>query len=128
MARSQKRDKAKLLKALAEMPIIVVACKMVDVPRPTFYRWMKEDDEFREQVSEAIRQGDDVMIGLAESKLVNRVKDEDMSAIKFVLNNRSDRYGFPKRTLDKKPGLIERAVQIFDMRSGKKKKLIDDDD
>lgn len=128
MARAQKRDKKKLLEAFAEMPIVVVACKMVGVPRPTFYRWMQEDDEFAKQVSEAIRQGDDVMIGLAESKLVNRLKAEDMTAIKFVLNNRSDRYGFPKRTLNKTTTLRERIVQVFDMRTGKKKKLVDDDD
>lgn len=101
---------------------------MANIPRSTFYRWMKEDAEFKEQVSEAIRQGDDVVIGLAESKLMNRVKAEDMVAIKFVLNNRSDRYGFPKRSLDtRKVGVIERAIHMFDMRPGKKK-IIDDND
>jgi hypothetical protein len=129
MARAQKRKKAKVLEALAEMPIVEAACKKAGVSRASYYRWLKEDDNFQKEVGDAMQKGDDRVNGLAESKIVTKIQDGDMRAITYWLNNRSHRYGFPKRSLDsKKPGLIERAVTIFDMRLGKKKKLVDDDD
>lgn len=128
MARTQKRKKAKVLEALSEMPIVEAACKKAGVSRASYYRWLKEDDDFRRDVERAIHEGDDRINGLAESKVVSKIQDGDMRAIVFWLNNRSPRYGFPKRSLsDKKPGIIARAVSIFDMRTGKKKKLVDDD-
>jgi hypothetical protein len=128
MARTQKRNKARVIAALSEMPIIEAACKKAEVSRATYYRWFKEDESFQKDVERAMQEGDDRVNGLAESKVVSKIQDGDMRAITFWLNNRSHRYGFPKRSLSKEPGLFARVVSIFDMRSGKKKKLVDDDD
>ncbi len=128
MARSKKANKARVINALSEMPIVEAACKKAGVSRATYYRWLKEDKEFEQEVEKAVQQGDDRISGLAESKLVNLIQESHLPAIRFWLNNRSNRFGFPKRQLTKKPGLITRAIQIYDMRNKKKMKLVEDTD
>jgi hypothetical protein len=127
MARTQKRNKAKVIAALSEMPIIEAACKKADVSRATFYRWRKDDPEFEQNVDKAIQEGDDHVNGLAESMLINRIKEGHMPALRYWLNNRSDRFNYPKIQYKEQP-MRTRPVSIFNMRTGKKLKMVEDTD
>ena len=53
MDESRHIKKESILKALEQsLGVVTVACKKADVPRSTFYKWLKEDEEFAEQFKE----------------------------------------------------------------------------
>lgn len=93
MSRNKKADKKLLLAKLAETPITEAACKKVGLPRSTYYRWRKEDPDFAEQCDEVIELSVGLINDLAESQLINAIKNQNMSAITFWLkhNHRSYR-------------------------------------
>ena len=92
MSRNQQADKDLLLAHLAKTPIVEAACKHVGLPRSTYYRWRKDDEDFADACDETI----DVSVGrindLAESQLINAIKDQNMTAITFWLKHHHQRY------------------------------------
>ena len=53
MNKSRHIKKETLLKALEKsLGVVTIACKKADIPRSTYYKWLKDDEEFRQQVQE----------------------------------------------------------------------------
>lgn len=92
MSRNQSTDKGKLLKQLEKAPIIEAACKQIGLPRSTYYRWRKEDGSFAEACDETIELSVGRINDLAESQLINAIKDRNMSAITFWLKHHHSSY------------------------------------
>ena len=92
MSRNQSTDKNKLLKQLGKTPIIEAACKQIGLPRSTYYRWRKEDESFAEACDETIELSVGRINDLAESQLINAIKDRNMSAITFWLKHHHSSY------------------------------------
>ncbi len=92
MSRNQIADKKLLLAKLAESPITEAACKKVGLPRSTYYRWRKEDLDFAEQCDEVIELSVGRINDLAESQLINAIKNQNMSAITFWLRHHHRSY------------------------------------
>lgn len=92
MSRNQDKDKQLLLAQLAKNPIVEAACKHVGLPRSTYYRWRKEDEAFAESCDETIEVSIGRINDLAESQLINAIKDQNMSAITFWLKHHHHRY------------------------------------
>ena len=92
MSRNQKADKKLLLAKLAETPITEAACKKVGLPRSTYYRWRKDDPDFAEQCDEVIELSIGRINDLAESQLINAIKNQNMSAITFWLKHHHRNY------------------------------------
>jgi len=92
MSRNQEADKQRLIAQLAKTPIVEAACKHAGLPRSTYYRWRKDDEAFADACDETI----DLSIGrindLAESQLINAIKDQNMSAITFWLKHHHRSY------------------------------------
>lgn len=84
--------RAKTLEMIAEMPFVNQACKKAGISRATFYRWKKDNPEFREGVKKALSEGRENIAEIAEVMLMKRVRDGDMNAIKFALTHNSERY------------------------------------
>lgn len=85
---SQKRiekQKELFLEQLQKTPIVQVVCERLAIPRTTLYRWRREDPAFEGQVQSALEEGTGLINDLAESKLIKRVSEEDMGAIRFWL-------------------------------------------
>jgi hypothetical protein len=94
---SKKRLKKELLILLEKTPIIQFACMKLGVARSTIYRWINEDYEFNKEMEEAMSMGRSTVNDLAESKLINKINNEDFKAIKFWLTaNKKEVYGPPK--------------------------------
>ncbi len=87
MSRNQQQDKKQLLAQLAKTPIVEAACKQIGLPRSTYYRWRKEDEVFAEACDETIELSIGRINDLAESQLINAIKDRNMSAITFWLKH-----------------------------------------
>lgn len=92
MSRNQPADKKLLLKQLEKTPIVEAACKAIGLPRSTLYRWLKSDPEFAEKCDEVIEISVGRINDLAESQLINAIKDQNMTAITFWLKHHHHSY------------------------------------
>lgn len=92
MSRNQDKDKAKVLAKLKRTPIVEAACKQAGIPRSTFYRWRKDDEAFADAVDEALDQSAALISDMAESQLINAIKEQNMTAIMFWLKHHRRAY------------------------------------
>ena len=84
----KEENKGLLLEQLRKVPIVHIACQKVGISRASFYRWRAEDPEFAEEADKAVREGVQIVNDMAESQLIAAIKNENISAIRFWLQNR----------------------------------------
>ncbi len=102
MDKSRHIKKEAMLQALENsLGVVTVACKQTDTPRSTYYKWLKEDEEF----TKAVKEIENIALDFGESQLHSQMKDGNTSATIFFL-----------KTKGKKRGYIER--QELDLSSG----------
>lgn len=89
-----KKDKTKdlIIEQLRKTPIIETVCQKIGISRMTFYRWKQEDTQFAKRVDEALLDGRLLVNDLAESQLINAVKDRNFSAIAYWLRHHHPSY------------------------------------
>lgn len=92
MSRNQDADKQRLLAQLEKTPIVEAACNQISLPRSTYYRWRKDDEDFAEACDQTIELSIGRINDLAESQLINAIKNQNMSAITFWLKHHHSRY------------------------------------
>jgi len=88
----QDKNKKAIIEKLKQSPIIQIACKKVGIGRATYYRWRKQDKEFRKLADKAIYEGILLINDMAESQLISSIKDKHMTGIIFWLKNRHSAY------------------------------------
>ncbi|MGE4443476.1 MAG: hypothetical protein AB7E37_00605 [Candidatus Altimarinota bacterium] len=86
------KEKEKLIEVLEQYPIIQVACTKSGVSRQTYYRWYEEDEDFALKAEKAICIGKETVNDLAESNIISGVRENDMRANMFWLNNNHKNY------------------------------------
>lgn len=123
MARSSD-EKLKFIQIIEETPLINYACKKVGIGRTTFYRWMKDNLEFKISVERALKNGRSYWVEVAESSLMKNVKNGRMDAVKFFLTHNDSRY-IPKRTLPLNPLTPEelKEFEIFKINKTRNKPI-----
>ena len=84
--------KNKLIEELEKSGNVYLSCLKININRSTYYRWKKNDKEFRKKANQAERLGRENNCDIAEHALMLKVKEKDMSAIKYVLDNNSKKY------------------------------------
>lgn len=84
-----KTDKERkiILDQLRKTPIVQIACEKTGIARATYYRWRKQSKKFKKESDKAIIDGRFMVNDLAESQLINAIKDKNFGAIKFWLNS-----------------------------------------
>ena len=92
MSRNHDADKQLLLARLEKTPIVEAACKQIGLPRSTYYRWRKDDEAFAELCDETIELSIGRINDLAESQLINAIKNQNMTAITFWLKHHHGKY------------------------------------
>lgn len=92
MSRNQEADKKRLLLRLAKTPIVEVACKQANVPRPTYYRWRKSDEAFAAACDEAIEHSSALINDLAESQLIAAIREQNLTAVMYWLRHHHPAY------------------------------------
>ena len=73
--------------------IVSQAAKQVGIDRTTPYRWMKEDEEFKERVEEI----QNVVGDFAETKLYELVNEGNPSAVIFLCKTKFKNRGYVER-------------------------------
>lgn len=96
-------QKAELIKQLKKTPIVEVACKKLGIGRATYYRWKKDDPKFAEEAEFALDEGSQLVNDMAESQLINAIKEGNMTGIIFWLKNHHKQYS-PKLEVTTKNG------------------------
>lgn len=75
---------------------ITQSCKAVDISRQTYYRWIKDDEEFKGLV-DAIEPLE-VFLDFAENSLVKKMSEGDTASIIFALKTKGKKRGYVERT------------------------------
>ena len=80
-----------LMEALEKtMGVVSTACRNANISRDTFYRWYKEDDNFKEEVDKL----KNVSLDFAESKLLEQINGGNTTAIIFYLKTQGKHRGY----------------------------------
>lgn len=88
-----------MLQALeSSLGVVTTAARAAGIDRSAHYRWMREDDEYAEQVHSL----KDITLDFVESQLFKKIKDGDTTSMIFYL-----------KTQGKKRGYIERVEQEY---------------
>ena len=86
--------KETLLQALeSSLGIVSTACNRTGISRSSFYKWYKEDEEFRKKVDEI----DNVKLDFVESKLFKNIENEKEKSIIFYLQHKGHKRGYIQR-------------------------------
>ncbi len=110
-----------LIKHLKKRPIVEFACSKSGVARSTYYRWRKNDSKFVKQADEALREGCSLISEMAESQLINAIKDGNFQSVKFWLVNHHQDYNNKfeithndrnKELSDSQKELIKKALEL----------------
>src|ERR1700744_5639359 len=70
--------------------LVSTACAHAKISRQTFYNWIKNDSEFKENIELLDQQ----LIDWAEEQLYNKVKDGDTHSIFFLLKAKAKKRGY----------------------------------
>jgi hypothetical protein len=89
-----KKDKTRdaFLEQLRKVPIVQVACEKVGISRNSVYRWRNSDEEFREQMENALVEGEAMVNDMSESQLISLIRDKNWQAISFWLRHRNPKF------------------------------------
>jgi len=94
MDKSRHIKKESVLKALEQsLGVVNMACKKADVPRSTFYKWLKEDEDFAKQVEDI----DNIALDFVESQLHRQIADNSTTATIFYLKTKGKKRGYIER-------------------------------
>ena len=95
MDKSRHIKKEAMLKALeSSLGVVTVACKQTDTPRSTYYKWLKEDEDF----AKAVKEIENIALDFGESQLHSQMKDGNTSATIFYLKTKGKKRGYVERS------------------------------
>ena len=95
MDESRHIKKESILEALEKsLGVVTMACKSADVPRSTYYKWLKEDEEF----AKAVKDIENIALDFGESQLHKQIKDGNTSATIFFLKTKGKKRGYIERS------------------------------
>tara|TARA_R110000765_G_scaffold365878_1_gene455991 strand:+ start:1876 stop:2253 length:378 start_codon:yes stop_codon:yes gene_type:complete len=94
MDKSRHIKKESILKALEKsLGVVTVACRKSDIPRSTFYKWLKEDEGFANEVKEI----ENIALDFAESQLHDQIGNANTAATIFYLKTKGKKRGYIER-------------------------------
>ena len=95
MNKSRHIKKEAMLQALENsLGVVTVACKQSGTPRSTYYKWLKEDEQFAKDVKEI----ENIALDFAESQLHTQMKDGSTPATIFYLKTKGKKRGYIERS------------------------------
>lgn len=92
LAEITQKQKDALLEELTKCPIVQVSCERTSVGRATYYKWRTDDPEFRRASNNAIDEGEKFINDIAESQLIRKIKEGNMTAIIYWSKHNNKKY------------------------------------
>jgi hypothetical protein len=74
--------------------IVTSATKIAGIDRATHYRWMQEDEEYKESIESV----NNIALDFAESQLHQKIKEKDTTAIIFYLKTKGKSRGYIEKS------------------------------
>lgn len=133
----QADQRAELLKHLAKTPIVQYACQRTGVSRATFYRWRKDDADFGKAVDEALASGNAIVNDMAESMLIQAIREGNITAQIFWLKHHHPAYEtrlrvdgrlthVPEALTPEQEALVAKALHLAALLPGNSEEIRDD--
>ncbi len=94
----------------ANLGVVTISANACGVSRKTHYMWLHKDDEYKEEV-ESIR---GIAIDFVETKLFNRIKNDDTTSIIFYLKTQGRTRGYVERQEMDIEGSLSLTVEFVD--------------
>lgn len=100
--------KRALIEAMTKsLGIVTTACKIAGCDRSTYYKFYREDEEFKNEIDEL----ENIALDFAESQLHKKIKDGCTTSTIFYLKTKGKKRGYIERTetknVNEKPFIIE---------------------
>ena len=93
MDKTEQHKKA-IIEALEKsLGVVTTACKVVGIGRTQFYQWLKDDDEFAQEVDDI----QNIALDYAESQLHKQIGDGSTAATIFYLKTKGKKRGYIER-------------------------------
>lgn len=73
---------------------ITATCAALGIARKTFYEWREK----RKKLAEALDAADESILDFAESKLVEHIQNNDVTALIFFLRTKGKKRGYVEKT------------------------------
>ena len=91
MSKKEHIKKKMLIESLENsLGIVSTACSKVNISRSSFYKWYKEDEDFRKKVDEI----DNVKLDFVESQLFKNIQNLKEKSIIFYLQHKGHKRGY----------------------------------
>ena len=91
MSKKEHIKKKMLIESLENsLGIVSTACTKVNISRSSFYKWYKEDENFRKKVDEI----DSVKLDFVESQLFKNIQNLKEKSIIFYLQHKGHKRGY----------------------------------
>ncbi len=91
---TESKKKAMIEALEKSLGIVTTACKSVGIDRVTHYRWIQEDEDYRE----AVESVNNIALDFAESQLHQKIKEKDTTAIIFFLKTKGKNRGYIEKS------------------------------
>ena len=112
-------NKRAMISALeSTLGIVSNACRKVDIARQTHYEWMREDEQYKEDV-ESINE---LAIDFAESALHSQIREGNSTSTIFYLKTKGKKRGFVEKTEVEHSGEVGATVTMFELPSNDRDK------
>ena len=93
--KSRHIKKESMLAALeASLGVVSSACHEAKIPRATYYKWLKEDEDFRQKVEDI----NNIALDFVESSLHKQIASHNTSATIFYLKCKGKQRGYVERS------------------------------
>lgn len=89
---STPNDKKRFLEALRTSHMVLPTCRKTQISKSKYYRWRQQDSKFAKAADAAIQEAIDIVNDVADSTIVNGVRDQDRDYTKFWLSHRHPAY------------------------------------
>ena len=83
-------------------------CKVLELDRSTYYKWLKEDEDFKNEIE--LVEPKELFLDFTESKLIEKINTGDTTAIIFTLKTKGKSRGYIERKEIEHQGGIESTL------------------
>ena len=91
----KEQHKKAVIEALEQsLGVVTTAIKKVGIGRTTYYKWLKEDEEFKKEVEDI----ENISLDFAESQLHKQIKEGSTAATIFYLKTKGKKRGYIERS------------------------------